>query len=91
MDNELFGLLAKFTVRARRITGHIDTTQMLENAEYRAMVFDKVEAEGDDEMLTLMLMLKDHIQNPRLPIAEPEKPAAEPTDAERKYVFGTRG
>ncbi len=52
-------LLGRFSVRARRFVGHIDSRRLGDDAAYRAEICAKIFAEGDEETMLMAMQLKD--------------------------------
>ncbi|HQN65699.1 MAG TPA: hypothetical protein PLR90_04545 [Methylophilus sp.] len=52
-------LLARFSVRARKYVGHIDTRRLGDDSAYRAEICAKIFADGDEETMLMAVQLKD--------------------------------
>lgn len=59
MNKEALLLLARFSVRARKFVGHIDSNKLGADSAYRAAVCAKVFADGDEETMLMAVQLKD--------------------------------
>ncbi len=59
MTKEGLLLLARFSVRARKYVGHIDSRRLGDDPAYRAEVCAKVFADGDEETMLMAVQLKD--------------------------------
>ena len=61
MDKETFKLLTSFIVRARRLVGTVDSSQLLEDANYASKILQKVEMLGDIEVVMLSIKLRQKL------------------------------
>jgi hypothetical protein len=90
MDNETLTMLAKFTFQARKLLGAIDSNMIANDAVYRDNVFKQIDAQADEELLILSLVLRN-----RLGILSGEQAKDFAADAklvvDSKYKFGARG
>lgn len=59
MNKEALLLLARFSVRARKFVGHIDSRKLGSDSAYRSEVCAKVFADGDEETMLMAMQLKD--------------------------------
>jgi hypothetical protein len=59
MDDETFKLLASFIIKSRRSVGAIDATRLANDPEYASLMFERVEEFGDEELVMIVLRLKD--------------------------------
>lgn len=59
MNKEALLLLARFSVRARKFVGHIDSRKLGSDPAYRAEICARIFADGDEETMLMALQLKD--------------------------------
>ena len=62
MNHDTLNLAVKFILRARKITGSIESTRLAEDAAYREVIFAKISAEGDAELNEMALVLRNKIE-----------------------------
>ena len=92
MNEEVFKLLTSVIVKGRKITGPVSSDRMLNDPAYARTIFDRIEQEGDEDLVLLSLRLRDHLGLlAAAPVgdAEPAKDAATAKDP-GKYKFGAR-
>lgn len=61
MNQELFKLLSSFVVRTRKVTGPVDPTKLVADADYASHIFKKIDEEGDDDLVILAMGLRQAI------------------------------
>jgi hypothetical protein len=59
MTKDRLLLLARFSVRARRYVGHIDTRRLGDDSAYRAEICARIFSDGDEETMLMAMQLKD--------------------------------
>lgn len=84
MDNKGFVVLSKFAIAARKGIGTINPAKMINDANYRTEVFNKVYQLGDEELMLLSLDLQSALG--LLTTTQ----SAKSSDSEKKYMFGAR-
>jgi hypothetical protein len=62
MNHDTLGLVVKFILRARKVTGPIEATRLAEDISYREEIFNKIAAEGDVELNEMALNLRNKIE-----------------------------
>ncbi len=87
MNNETLMLLAKFTFQARKLIGAIDSNLLANDETYRNSIFQKIDVQGDEELLMLSMVLRNKLNSPT--VEEAKK--TESNTASDKYKFGARG
>lgn len=92
MNEEVFKLLTSVIVKGRKVTGPVSSDRMLNDPAYARTIFEKIEQEGDEELVLLSLRLRDHLgllAATPAGEADPVKDAAAAKEAD-KYKFGAR-
>jgi len=84
MDNDTLREVARFTTLARKIIGRIDPIRLSNDVEYAKETFTKVQAEGDEEVITLSIKLSGKFVPT---VKQDEKSVKYETD---KYRYGAR-
>lgn len=87
-------MIAKFTFRARKLLGAVDSNMIANNAEYRNNIFSQIDAHADEELLMLSLDLRNRFgmlsdTSAKDSAADPAKEDA--SKANHRYKFGARG
>lgn len=59
MNKEALLLLARFSVRARKFVGYINSRKLGSDPAYRAEICARIFAEGDEESMLIALQLKE--------------------------------
>lgn len=91
MHEEVFRLLTSVIVKGRRFTGPVSSDRMLNDPAYARTIFDKIEQEGDEELVLLSLRLRDHLGLLGTTAAGAVEPAKDTAGKDSgKYKFGAR-
>jgi hypothetical protein len=61
MNHDTLNMMVKFICSARKLTGSLEANRLASDAEYRDIVFNKVEAEGDKELYEMLIELRDKL------------------------------
>lgn len=89
MDNDTLMLLAKFTIQARKTIGAIDSNLLSKDAVYRSEIFKRIDAQADEELLLLSLMLRSKLDTEVKTESSPQNDPEPPKN--NKYMYGSRG
>lgn len=90
MNEEVFKLLTSFIVKGRRITGPVSSDRILGDPAYAREVFDRIEAEGDEDLVLLSLKLRDHLGLLAAGSDGAHEDAKDEPKSDAKYRFGAR-
>ncbi|PPC94822.1 MAG: hypothetical protein CTY33_02730 [Methylotenera sp.] len=90
MDNDTILLLARFTIQARKLIGAIDSNLLANDETYRNQVFQKIDAQAEEELLLLSLTLRNKL-GALGAVKTVEEPAPRTDNVTDKYKFGARG
>ncbi len=90
MNNDLLILLSKFAVAARKVIGPVNPAKIVNDQEYAANIFEKINAEADETLLILALDLQNQLG--MLGATDSKKATDAPANTPKeKYIFGPRG
>ena len=96
MDNENFIILSKFTVEARKVIGAINPARLLKDANYSEIIFERVDASDDTDLILLSLQLRQQLgllnsgNTEQSPDSAPDQMTT-PQLPPGKYLYGARG
>lgn len=62
MNHDTLSMLVKLICSARKITGPLEANRLAQDAEYRHVVFSKIEAEGDAKLHEMLVVLREKLE-----------------------------
>lgn len=92
-DNETIMMVAKFMREVRTLNIQVKSNRLFKDAAYRDEIFDLVEKEANEDLLVLILSIKNKLGAlNNVEAAAPVKTTNEPSDFsnQKKYMLGPR-